>query len=73
MAEKKITEVVAEDKKYLNEKIKIKLIAYREGHNKARYLGIGPKTWLIPRGVEVELPRYAVKRLEKQGENIIYV
>ena len=73
--EKKVTKEVTEktEKRDLNKKVKIKLIAYRDGHNKARYLGVGSKSWLIPRGVEVSLPLYAVMRLEKQKEDFIYV
>ena len=54
----KKTEKVAE------EKVKIKLPRLRDGKNQAAFVGVNGKTFLIQRGVEVEVPKYVAVAIE---------
>lgn len=63
---KKVTEEpVVETEEYLNEMITIRLpIIPGKEKQEALYVGVNGKSWVVPRGVDFELPRYAYKVIE---------
>lgn len=63
MSEKKAAPVQAEHSKY--ELVTVMVPLGRAGEEQQIFLSVNGRTWLVPRGKQVELPAYAADVLKK--------